>query len=347
MKTKCAIMVECNQPLQIKEVELPPLKEGQVLVKVLYSGVCHSQLNEIKGNKGEDKFLPHMLGHEGSGIVEEIGPNVTKVAKGDQVVLTWIKSEGKDVSSSEYHLENGATINSGAISTFSQFSVISENRVVKAPATLPPKPAALLGCAIPTGAGIIKNEMNLQKHHSLAIFGLGGIGLSALLYAGSIGCSTIIAIDVNPSKLLLATEWGASQVINAKAEDPVLAIKKLIPGGVDFAMEATGVKTAMEAAYAAIKDQGMVVIAGNLKKGETINIDPFDLIKGKKIVGTWGGHTNVNRDIMHYAELYLQRKFKFEKLISATYNLENINQAFSDLESGKVVRAIVDCQDEK
>ena len=158
MKTKAAVLYETNKPLVIEEVEIPKLKDGQVLVKVLFSGVCGSQLNEIKGLKGEDKYLPHLLGHEGSGIVEEVGSKVTKVKKGDYVVLCWIKGSGLDAPSCQYTKDN-IKINSGAITTFNQYSIISENRLFKIPKEVPPYVAALLGCAIPTGAGIIKNEI--------------------------------------------------------------------------------------------------------------------------------------------------------------------------------------------
>lgn len=344
MKTKCAILEQCNSPLKIKEVEIPILKEGQVLVKILFSGICHSQLNEIKGLNGEDKFLPHLLGHEGSGIVEEIGPLVTKVAKSDYVVLSWIKGNGLDCPSSRYFCDN-KSINSGAISTFSQYAVISENRLVKILSSLPPQVAALLGCAIPTGAGMIKNQININSKHTVAIFGVGGIGLSALLYATSQGVSTIIAVDINQKKLLLAKELGASHIINAHTHNTLEEIQKITNGnGVDFALEATGVKGAMESAYASIKDQGNVILAGNLKKGETICIDPFGLIKGKKIVGSWGGNSNPEIDIPYYVQLCLQQKLRAEKLISRIYPLTEINQAFADLEAGEVIRALIDCQ---
>src|ERR1700733_5747059 len=152
MKTEAAILSKLNTPLEIWEIEIPRLLPGQVLVKMAYSGLCHSQLNEIKGLKGEDKFLPHTLGHEGSGIVESIGANVTKVKSGDPVVLTWLKGSGAEVLGTQYLSKHG-TVNSGPISTFLSYAIISENRVVQIQRHMPLKEAALLGCAIPTGAG--------------------------------------------------------------------------------------------------------------------------------------------------------------------------------------------------
>jgi S-(hydroxymethyl)glutathione dehydrogenase/alcohol dehydrogenase len=342
MKTKAAVLYKINGPLIIEELEIPQLKEGQVLVKILYSGICHSQINEIRGERGEDPYLPHLLGHEGSGIVEEVGPGVTKVKKGDYVVLSWIKGKGLNAPSCQYP-KGDLKINSGAIATFSEYSVISENRLFKIPKEIPPDIAALFGCAIPTGAGIIKNEINIKKGDSLAIFGIGGIGSSGLLYASSLQCSKIIAIDINNSKLNFAKKIGATHIINPFKEDVVARVKELTNGeGVDFAIECSGVKGAMENSFQVIKDNGKAVIAGNLKKGATISIDPFDLIKGKKIIGTWGGKTNPDEDIPYYAKKYSNYGFKPDKLITKKYHLNNINEAIGDLEKGEVIRALVE-----
>ena len=344
MITQAAVLYGMNEQLVIDELELPILKEGQVLVKILYAGVCHSQLNEIKGLKGEDRFLPHLLGHEGSGIIEEIGPEVTKVKKGDYVVLSWIKGEGKDIPSSQYSL-NEKKINSGAIATFNQYSVISENRVCKITTEVPPDVAALLGCAIPTGAGIIKNEIGLKKQDSIVIFGIGGIGSGALIYASSLGCTNVIAVDINNEKLNFAKEIGATHTINSTTENPITKIREITDGkGVDYAVECSGNRQAMELAYQSIKDSGTAVIAGNLKKEERISIDPFDLIKGKKIIGTWGGKTNPDEDTPYYAQKYLNEGIRFNKLITKIYPLKSINQAIKDLEEGKVIRAMINCQ---
>lgn len=342
MNTKAAVLYKTGSPLVIEDLHIPDLLIGQVLVKVLFSGVCHTQLNEIKGLKGEDKYLPHTLGHEGSGIVVEVGEGVTRVQKGDYVVLSWIKGPGLDAPSSHY-LKDDEIINSGAISTFNQYAIISENRLTKITTKMPPDNAALLGCAIPTGAGILRNTLKIKEGDTIAIFGVGGIGLSAVLAADLLKCSKIIAVDIHEYKLQLAGELGATHKINSTSNNVIASIKDITNGvGVDYAIESAGVKEVMELAFGSIKDSGTAVIAGNLKHGQKISIDPFDLIKGKKIVGTWGGETKPESDIPFYADAYLSGKLKLGMLNTYRYKLSEINEAFKDLENGKVGRALID-----
>ena len=342
MKMKAAILVEQNKPLVIEELEIPELLPGQVLVKIMASGICHSQLNEIKGIKGPDKYLPHTLGHEGAGIVEKIGKDVTKVKPGDIVVITWIKGSGNDVPGAQYKRNDGSIVNSGAVSTFSDYSVISENRIVPVSSKMPFKEASLLGCAIPTGAGIIKNMAKLQKDQSVVILGMGGIGSSALMYAASLGCKMIIAVDIVESKLSFAKQMGATYGLNAKGGDIVAEIKKLTNGkGVDVAVECSGSRDAMEMAFNSLHNKGLAIIAGNLKHDAKISINPFDLIVGKRMVGSWGGDTNPDSDIPFYVEKYLSGELPLGKLITSEFRLENINEALTQLEKGQVVRALI------
>ncbi|OGR47410.1 MAG: acetoin dehydrogenase [Elusimicrobia bacterium GWC2_51_8] len=343
MKTKAAVLYDLNKPLAIEELSVPELKEGQVLVKVAFSGICHSQLNEVKGKKGPDKFLPHTLGHEGSGIVQATGPGVTKVKAGDHVVLTWIKGDGMDAPASEYKRTDGKKVNSGAISTFMEYAVISENRVVRVSEKITFKEAALLGCAIPTGMGIVMNTAKLRKDSSVAIFGLGGIGLSALLAAELMQAAVIIAIDIKDEKLEQARSLGATHTINAERQDSLADIFEITKGtGVDYAIEAAGLPRTMETAFKAARNNGgLCVLAGNLAHGERISIDPFDLIKGKRIVGTWGGETQPDRDIPKYVDLYLAGRLKLGRLITHTYALDNVNEALQKLEEGNVGRALI------
>jgi len=346
MKTIAAVLCETNRELQIEELEIPELKPGQVLVSVIYSGVCHSQLNEIQGLKGEDRFLPHTLGHEGSGIVKTIGPGVKKVKPGDRVVLTWIKGSGADIPSVLYKRKDGSIVNSGGISTFMTKAVISENRLVKIPDEMPLREAAFLGCAVPTGAGIIINATKLSKGDTVAIFGIGGIGLSALLAAKLKQASIIIAVDIFDNKLDDALRLGATHVINAKKQDALSEILKIADKrGVDYAIECAGKRESMEIAFKSVRDNGgLCIIAGNLPHGERISINPFDLIKGKHIIGTWGGESLIDKDVLFYVAEYLSGRFKFDSLIGNECRLDDINKIFKEMEYGKTGRVLINME---
>ncbi len=342
MKSLAAILEEINKPLKIIEVDIPPLKPGHVLVKIAYTGLCHSQLNEIQGKKGEDKFLPHTMGHEASGVVVAIGDKVTKVKAGDHVVASWIKGLGCNEPSVQY-LYGKQVINSGAISTFMSHAIISENRVVPIAKDIPLRLAALLGCALPTGIGIILNTLKFQPGSSIAIFGLGGIGMSALIGAKLMYASQIIAIDVVDEKLKLAKELGATDTINSKQTSVVEGILKITDHkGVDYAVEAAGHKTAMESAFKSVKNGGgTCVIAGNLKLDQTIEINPFDLILGKKIIGTWGGESQIDKDISLYSKFLKNSQLNLDPLISHEFNLSQINEAVDLLKTGQSMRCLI------
>ncbi|HEV3007291.1 MAG TPA: zinc-binding dehydrogenase [Pirellulales bacterium] len=342
MQTEAAVLFELNQPLRRVTLEVPDLMPGQVLVEVAYSGVCHSQLHEIRGRRGPDRFLPHALGHEGSGVVRAIGPGVEKVRPGDHVVLTWIKGRGSDVPSTTYRA-GSATINSGALCTFMRHTVTCENRVVPIARDMPLREAALLGCALPTGAGVVVNTAAVSRGASVAIFGMGGIGLCALLAARLLEAHPLVAIDVVEQKLVEAMRLGATHVVNARQRDPVAAIRELTQGrGVDYAIEAAGRRETMEAAFRSVRDQGgLCVLAGNLPQGETIAIDPFDLIRGQRIVGTWGGETRPDDDIPRYVRWFHEGRLPLAELITREYRLDQINEALDDMEQGRVLRALV------
>jgi S-(hydroxymethyl)glutathione dehydrogenase/alcohol dehydrogenase len=340
MKTRAAILWQTNKPLVIDEIEVPVLKRGQVLVKILYSGICRAQYNEMIALKGPDKFLPHLLGHEASGIVVDTGAGVTKVKKNDYVCLSWIKGKGQDAFNSQYKL-GPRVINAGAVTTFSDFSVVSENRIVKVPRSMPEDIVAIAGCAIATGCGIVNNTLNADKNSSIVVFGVGGIGLSVIIGARHRGCSRIIAVDVLDSKLKFAKKMGATHLVNA-AKTPVLkSISAILPQGADYSVDASGNKTAMENAFACVKVSGVCVIAGNLGKDEKIELHPFELIKGKQIVGTWGGETQPDRDIPAYLRAFSRGLLPIDRMITHRFGLEDINKAFDVLIKGEAGRIIL------
>ncbi|RXJ66616.1 acetoin dehydrogenase [Halarcobacter ebronensis] len=339
---KAAILEQVNKPLQIKNIKFNTLKRGQVLVELAYSGVCHSQLMEARGKRGEDKWLPHLLGHEGTGIVKEIGEGVTKVNVGDKVILGWIKGEGIDANTAQYTSHN-QIINSGKVTTFSEFSVVSENRVVKLPANIPMDVGVLFGCAILTGAGILINEIKPKEKSTIAIFGLGGIGLSGLMATKLFNLNNVIAIDIEDDKLKLAKEFGATHTINSLKEDVIAKINELTNfNGVDYSMESSGIASVIETAFKVVKKGGgLCVFASHPKNGDMIKLDPYDLICGKQIKGSWGGSSKPDKDIPEFAKLYKEGQLPLEKLLDKKYKLDEINQALDDLENRKVTRPLI------
>lgn len=340
---RAAVLFNLKQPLEILEVLRPELLPGQVLVKIFYAGLCHSQLMEVMGARGNDAYLPHMLGHEGVGEIVEIGKNVTKVKMGDPVVMSWIKGSGANVNSTKYDTTDGIEINAGAVTTFSEYAVISENRCVKLPKDIPFNMGALLGCAIPTGAGILFNLLNPTPGKNIAIFGLGGIGLSAFLATRLFNPHFLITVDIDDEKLKLTKTLGATHCIHAGQSDPVAEIMKITDGlGVDYAIEAAGLTKTIEQAFLAVKKQtGHCVFASHPPSGDKIELDPHHFISGKKITGTWGGECELDRDVAIFSDFYKKKKLPLEVLISKEYALSYINQALNDLLNKKIVRGLI------
>ena len=339
MRTQAAILVEPNR-IVIDEMTLPPLKAGQVLVEIKYSGVCHTQLMEVRGHRGHDAYLPHCLGHEGSGVVLEVGPKVEKVKPGDTVILSWMKGTGANVPGSIFEWK-GQKVNAGAITTFSRHSILSENRLTPVSADFPLKEAALLGCAIPTGLGVVLNTAAPKAGESVAVFGCGGIGLCALLGAQVLGCVPRIAVDLNPQKLALAKTLGATHCINASEEDPVAAIQKI--GSLDYAIEASGSPIAMNQALKAVRSQGgTAVIVGNARFGQQLSLDPKEFNQGKRILGTWGGDNQPDVHFPRYCNLIRYGHLQLAPFTRNIYRLEELEKALSDLETGQVLRPLLD-----
>jgi len=344
MKMTAAVLRELKTPLSIaSDIEIPELAKGQVLVQLAFSGVCHSQLMEARGLRGEDRFLPHLLGHEGTGRVEAIGAGVTKVKPGDWVILGWIKGDGLDGGGISY-LHAGQRINAGGVTTFNEKAVVAENRMTHLPKGVPLDVGVLFGCAVPTGAGIVTNTIQPRCGSSIAIFGLGGIGLSALMATQLFDCREVIAIDVSSEKLSLAREFGATTTIDASTEDVSTRMRDLTDGvGVDYSVEASGLTSTIEQAFNAVRrGGGLCVFASHPESGKRISIDPFELISGKKIQGSWGGDCRPDIDIPRFAELYLQGRLPLERLITKRYKLEDINAALDDLEAKRVGRPLIE-----
>ena len=297
MKTQAAILVELGKPLVVEDIDIPPLKPGQVLVEVAFSGVCHTQLGEVRGRRGPDPFLPHCLGHEASGWVRELGAGVHKVRTGDAVILSWLKGSGADVPNTHYSW-NGRTVNAGGVTTFARFTVASENRLTVLPADFPLRDAAPLGCPVPTGVGAVVNTAAARPGQSIAIFGEGGVGCCAVA-----GAHRRLPADhcrgYQPFQARAARLMGASHtVLAAEAGAVVPQVVEAAGGSLDLAIEVTGRPPVMQQALQAVRPRGgIAVVIGNARHGEVVEINPRLLNDGKQLRGTWGGDTDPDRDL--------------------------------------------------
>jgi S-(hydroxymethyl)glutathione dehydrogenase/alcohol dehydrogenase len=340
-KTIAAVLTKLNEPLEIREIELPPLLKGQVLVKILFSGVCRSQLMEVKGMRGKDSWLPHLLGHEGSGVVVSVGEGVTKVKPGDDVILGWLKGAGIDAPGARYYCNN-QVINSGRVTTFSNYSIVSESRLVIKPPSLSFEAAVLFGCAIPTGAGMVINQLKPKVNQSVLLLGLGGVGLSALMALSASGVKSIIAADVCTEKLNLAKKLGATHICNSSYQNFSRDILDLTDGGADICIESCGKVETIELGFSLIKrNGGTLLFASHPPEGEMIKLSPHDLISGKKITGSWGGGTLPDIDIPIIYGYLSKAKIQLDSLLTKKYSLNSINLALDDLDQSRVFRPLI------
>ncbi len=341
---KAAILKKVKKPLVIKNLKFPKLAKGQVLVKIFYSGICRSQIFEIDGCRGKDKWLPHLLGHEGSGIILDTGYGVKKVKKNDEVILTWIMSKGIDANQPKY-LSNDSKINSGKVSTFSNYAVVSENRVIKKPKNLSFDLAVLFGCAVPTGMGMVTNEVKNTSNKSFAIIGIGGVGIFSIIALKKRKVNEIIAIDKSQNKLNLARKLGIKKCFNVSEKKFMKKFLKATKNnGVDYCLETTGTTQGIEQGFSLInKNKGQLLFASHPPKGTKIKIDPHELIKGKKISGSWGGGTNPDSDIIKYYNIIKKSKINIKKFMKI-YKFNKINSAIKEARKSKYARIILEME---
>lgn len=332
---KAAILVEQRKPLVIDEVEMPQtLEVGQVLVKIHYSGICGSQIGEIDGAKGEDKFLPHLLGHEASGTVIEIGTGVKNVKPGDKVVLHWRKGLGIEGAPPAY-LWRGNKLNAGWITTFNEYAIVAENRVTAIPADSDLEVAALFGCAVTTGFGVVENNARVRIGESVVVFGAGGVGLNIVQAAALVGAYPVIAVDLYDNRLALAKEMGATHLINAKDQDAKTVIESIVGGqNVDVFIDNTGQPAIIELGYQITKPQGRVTLVGVPRKGNNINIYSLPLHFGKELSGSHGGEASPQVDIPRYQNLFNAGRIKLRELLTERLPLDDINAAIENIRTG-------------
>lgn len=334
--TKAAILVSQNKPLVVDNVELPSeLGVGQVLVELDVSGICGSQLGEIAGVKGPDRFLPHLMGHEGFGHVLATGPGVKHVQSGDSVVLHWRPGVGIQSDPPKYSWR-GNTLNAGWVTTFNRHAVISENRCTVVPDDIDPDAAALFGCAITTGFGVIENNASLRMGETVVVFGAGGIGLNIIQAGVLLSASKIIAVDLFDSRLELARHLGATHIINSMKQDVVASINTALDGlPLDVFVDNTGNPEVIESGYKLIDKSGRLVLVGVPRQGNNISLHTLPLHFGKVITGSHGGESNPSRDIPRYLRLLQQGRLSVDRVVTARYPLDQINSAISAMRDGK------------
>jgi S-(hydroxymethyl)glutathione dehydrogenase/alcohol dehydrogenase len=341
MKMKAAILETLCAPLVLDEIEVPALECGQVLVQIHRSGICGAQLGEIDGKKGQDKFLPHLLGHEGGGVVVETGPGVMHVRKGDHVVLHWRKGVGIHARPARYDWGD-RVVNSGWVTTFNELAIVSENRLTPISKDVPFEIAALMGCAVTTALGLINNLAQLKIGQSLAVFGCGGVGLNVVQGAAMVSADPIIAIDIYDHKLALAREFGATHLINSKQADVRDEVRKIVgPAGVDVFVENTGLVRLIEQAYELTAASGRTILVGVPKHDEDVTIHSLPLHFGKILTGCEGGSTDPTTDIPRYIKLYERGKLQLDHLITHRVPFQDINLALDKVRGGEVGRCVI------
>jgi S-(hydroxymethyl)glutathione dehydrogenase/alcohol dehydrogenase len=327
---RAAILTELRKPLTVADVLVPTLDVGQVLVKVKYAAICGAQLNEIDGAKGPDKYLPHLLGHEGVGEVTEIGPGVTTKAVGDRVILHWRPSEGIAARGTVYGW-NGANVNGGPMACFAEQCVVSENRLTLLPEGIDERVAPLLGCALTTAYGVVTRDANIKPGESVLIFGAGGVGLAIVQMAALVNAHPIVAVDPMPSKDVWARSFGATDVFLSGCNR----------GRFDVVIDTTGLSKVIEEAYHYTAPQGRTILVGVPRHDDPITIHSLPLHFGKVLTGSHGGDSKPHEDIPRIAALVRAGKLNLHGLITHNFPLEQVNEALDVVRSGIAGRVLL------
>jgi S-(hydroxymethyl)glutathione dehydrogenase / alcohol dehydrogenase len=333
-----AILAQSRQPLVIDKIQLPPeLLAGQVLVKILNTTICGAQVNEIAAVKGPDKFLPHLLGHEASAVVMEVGPGVTNVAPGQTVVLHWRPSLGIQAAPPAYRWQ-GERLNAGWVTTFSEYAIVSENRTTPLPEGLDLRLASLFGCAITTAAGVVNNDAQVRVGDPMVVFGVGGVGASIVQFAELAGCYPIVAVDLVDDKLDMALKYGATHAFNGRDLAALdIAVREVVGArGAARVVETTGARAVIELAYELTHPEGRCVLVG--VPNENVTIYTLPLHFDKVLTGSHGGEAKPHLDIPRLARLWQAGRLKLDGLITHEFQLTDINEAFDVVRSGAAGR---------
>jgi S-(hydroxymethyl)glutathione dehydrogenase/alcohol dehydrogenase len=341
LKTAAAILVEQNHPLVLDEVEIPPLSYGQVLVQVHVSRICGSQLGEIDGVKGPDRFLPHLLGHEGGGIVMEVGPEVRHVKAGDRVVLHWRPGRGIEARAPIYGW-NGKKASAGWVTTFNEYAVISENRLTVVPPGTDFEICALMADTLTTGFGVICHDAKVKIGESVVIIGCGGIGLGVVLGARLAGANPIIAVDIQNHKLQKACAYGATHAINSTQTDFTAETLRILEGAApDVVIDGTASPAVLEKAYSLTSKTGRCVIFGVMHFEKKLSINTLPLHFGRVLTGSHGGGSQPAEDIPRYLRLLRDGVYDVKGFVSHRIALKDINDGIAKMRSGEVIHCMI------
>ena len=367
IKSKAAVAWEAGKPLSIEEIDVMLPRKGEVLVKIIATGVCHTDAFTLSGDDPEGVF-PAVLGHEGGGIVEMVGEGVTSVKVGDHVIPLYTpecgeckfclsgktnlcqkirETQGKGLmpdGTTRFYKDGQPIFHYMGCSTFSEYTVLPEISLAKVDPDAPLKEVCLLGCGVTTGMGAVLNTAKVKTGETVAIFGLGGIGLAAVIGAAMAGASRIIGIDLNESKFDLAKKLGATECINPKDFDKPIqdVIVEMTDGGVDYSFECIGnvnvMRSALECCH---KGWGESVIIGVAGAGQEISTRPFQLVTGRVWKGSAFGGVKGRSELPKIVDRYMQGAFKLDDFISYTMPLERINEAFDLMHEGKSIRTVI------
>jgi alcohol dehydrogenase len=373
MKVKAAVLREIGRPapyaqsmpLSLEEIELDGPGPGEVLVHIRAAGLCHSDLSVIDGNR--PRPVPMVLGHEAAGIVEQVGEGVTTLARGDHVVAAFVPSCGHCgpcdagrpalcepgfaansagtllAGSRRLHDAKGDVHHHLGVSGFADHAVLAANSLVRVPDDLPFAEAALFGCAVITGVGAVVNTAAMPRGASVAVVGLGGVGLASLLAARMLDAEHIVAIDMNDAKLATAREFGATATMNAADPEAAEKVKALTRGGVAFAFEMAGAARAFELAYRITRRGGTTVSAGLSHPDQRFSLPHLGLVAEERTIkGSYLGSCVPSRDIPRYIEWYRAGRLPVDRLLSERIRLEDINGAFDRLAAGASIRQVIE-----
>jgi NDMA-dependent alcohol dehydrogenase len=362
MKVKAAVCYAPHTPLIVEELDLDEPKEGEVLVRIASAGVCHSDYHVMKGEWNPP--LPMVLGHEGAGIVEKVGPGVTMSQPGDHVILNFRPNCGfckfcqtgrpvlcNGAASPRWFLFDGTVrLHKGAtdinhfarVACFAEYAVVPQSGAVPVRKDMPLDKACLIGCSVMTGVGAVINTAKIEPGSSVLVIGCGGVGLNVVQGAKLAGAGKIIAVDMLENKLAFAREFGATDVIDASRGDVVERVQGMTDGGVDYAFEAIGFSKTIEQAYAATGLGGTTVIVGMAPETDNMTFSALDFPRTEKTLkGSWYGGARPFADLPKMVDLYLDGKLKVDEMVSRYYKLDEINAAYDALASGEVARSII------